>query len=209
MIFDPAALPIDALFTDPDMFDSRKAWRRSGFDVFDPGKDTEVMVAAHPSAPGYLFKKYTDEVGSTEQRDNYAARVEGAARLARFIEREQLAHVIVPKKYLHELPKHVFGRKSLVLVVERFDLVGRDASEHRFRHVDEPVLRELVRVLVKFRGLDSNSKNIQFTPEGKIAFVDLENWDQGDRKATWLKSVGTYLSKDRRALAAKLIAELK
>ncbi|HSX22550.1 MAG TPA: hypothetical protein VLE97_07240 [Gaiellaceae bacterium] len=209
MTFEPTALPLETLFTDPSMFDSRKAWRRAGFDVFDPSKDTEVMVAAHPSAPGYLFKKYTDDVSTTEQRNNYAARIEGAGRLRRFIEREQLANIVVPHKYLHELPKEIFGKKSLLLVVERLNLVGRDASEDRYKNITEPVLRELLRVIVKFRGLDSNSKNIQFTEGGKIAFIDLENWDQADRKATWLKSIGTYLSKDRRTLATKILAELK
>jgi len=33
--------------------------------VLDPAKDTECMVAAHRSAPGYLFKKYTDESSSS------------------------------------------------------------------------------------------------------------------------------------------------
>ena len=209
MSFEPSALALGALFSDGSVFHSRKTWARMGFSVFDPAKDTEIMVAAHPSAPGHLFKRYPDAVSRGEQRDNYAARVEGAARLARFVEREQLSRVVVPRKHLHDLPEAIFGKKQQVLVVERLDVVGRDASEACYRHIGNDILRELLRVLVKFPGLDSNSKNVQFTRDGKIAFIDLENWARADRKQVRLKSIGTYLSKDRLQLAKKILSELR
>lgn len=206
MAFDPTSLDLGSLFTDSAMFDSRKAWRRAGFDVLDPAKDTECMVAAHRSAPGYLFKKYSDDVSHREQRDNYAARLEGAQRVAKLIRHEGLQHVVVPKKYLYDLPRG-FGTSS-VLVVERLDVVGSDASERRYRNIADPALRDLLRVLVEVPGLDSNSKNVQFTQDGKIAFVDLENWDRRDRDAVTLKSIGNYLSKDRRKLASRILDDL-
>ena len=189
------------------MFDSRKAWRCAGFDVFDPAKDTECMVAAHRSAPGYLFKKYTDDVSQREQRANYDARIDGAKRVAEIIRRESLQHVVVPQKHLHALPKS-FGNSARVLVVERIDIVGREASERRYHDIPDNVLRDLLRVLVELPGLDSNSKNVQFTREGKIAFIDLENWGREDRDQVTLKSIGNYLSKDRRKLASKILDEL-
>lgn len=207
MSFDPKSIDLDGLFSDPDMFESRKAWRRAGFDVLDPAKDTECMVAAHPSAPGYLFKKYADDVSKKEQRANYAARIEGAARLAELIRREGLQHILVPRKHLHDLPRS-FGKSARILVVERLDIVGRDESERRYQDIADGVLRDLLRVLVKLPGLDSNSKNVQFTQGGKIAFVDLENWGRKDRKEVKLKSIGSYLSKDRLKLARKILDEL-
>ena len=127
--FDPTSLALDGLFTDPNMFDSRRVWRREGFEVLDPAKDTECMVAAHRSAPGYLFKKYADAVSQREQLANYEARIEGARRLAELIHRQGLRHVIVPRKHLHRLPKS-FG-KSRVLVVECLDIVGKGESESK------------------------------------------------------------------------------
>ena len=207
MAFDPKSIDLDGIFADPDMFDSRRAWRRAGFDVLDPAKDTECMVAAHRSAPGYLFKKYTNDVPRKEQKKNFAARNEGAERLAKFIRREGLQHVVAPKKHLHELPRSF--DKSRVLIVERLDVVGADASERRYRDVADNVLRDLLRALVAFPGLDSNSKNVQFTRGGKIAFVDLENWDHPDRDEVQLKSIGNYLSKDRFKRARKILDELE
>lgn len=205
MTFDPTSLGLDGLFADPDMFDSRRAWSRAGFEVLDPAKDTECMVAAHRSAPGYLFKRYTNDISRREQRANYEARIEGAARVAELIQRFNLQHIAVPRKHLHELRG---DHKSRVLIVERFDLVGRDASELSFHDIDDEVLRDLLRVLVELPGLDSNSKNIQFTRAGKIAFVDLENWNRKDRAAVRLKSIGSYLSRDKRKAARSILDEL-
>ena len=164
------------------------------------------MVASHRSAPSYLFKKYSDDISQKEQRRNYAARIEGSRRLAEHIRREGLQHVIVPRKYLHPLPNSF--NKSFVLVVERLDVVGNDESERRYHDISEGVLRDLLRALVTFPGLDSNSKNVQFTRDGKIAFIDLENWNRCDRDKVQLRSIGRYLSKDRRKLASRILDEL-
>ena len=204
--FDPKSLAIDGLFTDPDMFASRKAWHRAGFNVLDPAKDTECMVAAHQLASGYLFKKYPDDVSRKVQRANYEARIEGAARLAKLILRDGLQHVVVPGKHLHRLPRS-FGKSSCVLVVERLDIVGTAAAERGYHNIADSVLRELLRVLVTFPGLDSNSKNVQFTRDGKIAFVDLENWRRRDRSEVKLKSIGSYLSRDKLKLARRILDE--
>ena len=208
MTFDPKSLDLDGLFTDPDMFDSRRAWRRAGFNVLDPAKDTECMVAAHRSAPGYLFKKYANDISHKEQRENYAARIEGAARLAELVRRKSLQHVVAPRKHLHDLPKS-FGKSSCVLVVERLDIVGTNESEARYHDIADPVLRDLLRVIVRFKGLDSNSKNVQFTRDGRIAFVDLENWNRSDRKEVRLKSISNYLSKDKLKLARRILDDLE
>lgn len=162
------------------------------------------MVAGHRSAPGYLFKRYTDDVSQREQRANYETRLAGARALARFIAEQGLVHVAVPRKHLHDV-----SSRSQVLVVERLDIVGRDESERRYRSISDPVLRELLRVLVHHKGLDSNSKNVQFTRGGKIAFVDLEHWDRTDRDRVRLKSIGDYLSKDGRKLARRILDELE
>ncbi len=212
MTFHPESIDLGALFVDPAMFASRSAWRRAGFAVLDPAKVSECMVASHPSAPGYLFKKYADDVPPKEQRKNYQARIEGAEKLAKLVARERLQHVVVPRKRLHELPKRFRSRDrpSYVLVVERLDVLGPDESVLRYRDVAEPVLRELLRVLVRFKGLDSNAKNVPFTRDGRIAFVDLEHWDRReDRGEVRLKSIGRYLSAERLELARRILDDLE
>ena len=70
-------------------------------------------------------------------------------------------------------------------------------------------LRDLLRVLVKFKGLDSNSKNVAIARDGRIAFVDLEHWDRTDRDRVRLKSIATYLSKSQRKIAKKILGDLE
>jgi hypothetical protein len=198
------------MFDDPDMFTSRKAWRRAGFDVLDPAKETECMVASHLSMPGKLFKKYANSVDPKEQRENFATRLAGSFAVAELTARERLAHITVPRKQLDELPRNFWldGKPMHVLVVDRMDVIGRDATVELFHDIAEPVLRELLRVLVRYKGLDSNAKNIQFTRDGKIAFLDLEHWDRRDRDRVKLKSIGEYLSKRGRKLAKRILDEL-
>jgi hypothetical protein len=133
--------------------------------------------------------------------------MEGSERLGRFIQKHGLVHVVAPRKHVHVLPRS-FGRDAQVLVVERLDILGTSKTEDCFHDIAEPVLRELISVLVAYRGLDSNSKNVQFTRDGKIAFVDLENWQRAYRKEVRLRSIGTYLSKSGRKLANKILDEL-
>lgn len=207
MIFDPARLPLGTLFVDPRMFDSRRGWRAAGFTVLDPAKDSECMVAGHPSTPGYLFKKYTSAVPLREQHANYTTRFEGAAELATFIRAERLQHILVPRKHLHTLPRE-FGTPAHILLVERLHILDKEASARQYHDIAEPVLHELLRVLVRFKGLDSNSKNVAFTRDGQIAFVDLEHWKK-PRDSVRLKSINDYLSKDRRKLARKILNHLE
>jgi hypothetical protein len=205
MVFDPRSIDLAALFVDPGMFNSRAAWSAAGFVVVDPGKVTECMAASHPSAPGHLFKKYANDVPQKKQNENYEARIEGAAKLARFIAKKHLHHVVVPGKSLRELPR-AFGKSSHLLVVERLDVLGPDESVRRYRDIAEPVLRELLTVIAKFEGLDSNAKNIPFLRDGRIAFVDLENWER--RKKHHLRNIGSYLPEEKLRLAREILDEL-
>ena len=207
MAFVPASLNFTALFVDPSMFDSRRNWRRAGFDVLDTANDNECMVAGHPSAPGYLFKKYAND-NSENANENYAARLKGSCRLAEFVRREGLRHIVVPQKHLHELPSR-FGKAARLLVVERLDVLGRSESKRRYGDIAEPVLRDLLVVLDEFKGLDSNIKNVPFTRDGRIAFIDLEHWDRRrDRDEVKLKQIGRYLSKRSWKLARKILDDL-
>ena len=205
MAFDPGSIDYRALFVDPRMFDSRAAWTAAGFAVVAPGKVTECMAASHPSAPGYLFKKYANDVPRKKQNENYEARIEGAAKLARFIKKKGLRHVVVPQKSLRDLPR-AFGPSSRLLVVERLDVLGPDESVLRYRDIAEPVLREILTVFAKFEGLDSNAKNIPFLRDGRVAFVDLENWER--RKKHRLRNISSYLPEEKRRLATRILDDL-
>ncbi len=199
-MFPPTVSVLQGLFRDPSMFDSHRDWRKAGFEVEGKGVESDIMVASHPSAQGCLFKKYSKKVSLKEQLKNYRRRVEGAQKLREFIAEQQLVRIVVPQKYLHELPPE-FSRKgvsSYMLVVERIALLSTAASKQQYLTMDNETLEQLCTVLLMFQYLDSGIRNIPVTDHGQIAFVDTERWDPHETKKIPLRHLREYLSDDQR-----------
>lgn len=187
------------------MFRSCSDWAAEGFDVVERSNAKKIMVAAHDRCPGVLFKKYSDDAPADEQLANYQARVLGADLLRSFVRDRGLARVVVPQKQIVELPGHF---RSHVLVVERLDILSPDDSIAAYRRVDPAVLRELCYVLFHFRGLDSIVDNVPLTTDGRIAFIDTENWQRG-RKRPYMRHLRDCLSSDGKNFARNFLLQLK
>jgi hypothetical protein len=188
------------------MFESRRDWTAAGFTVFDRHDETRIMVARHATAPGLLFKKYSRAV-TVNQCKNYDARVEGADRLRALIAKHDLKHVVVPRKWIIDLPPD-HGVCEHVLVAEHLDLVHVNEIGKQYRAIDDNRLRELCFVLFHFRGLDSIIDNVSFTKEGKLAFIDTEHWYGGKRRP-YLRYIRRHLSRDNRRRAKQLFRRLE
>lgn len=217
MAFDPSASSLSALFRDPDMFESADDWADAGFEIIR-ASENKITVASHASVPGYLFKRYVNS-GKREALDdqlkNYETRLEGSRQIRRLIDDKRLAHVVGPRKWLRELPEEFGSRRdpAHILIVERLDLLDSDASEHEYGQIVESTLRDLCVVLYAFRGLDSTAKNLPFTTDGRIAFIDTEHWNRhGDREKNrqrpWLKHLRDHLSRSSMKLAKALLDQL-
>lgn len=206
---DPASIDLRALFRDPDMFDSRRDWSAAGFQVFNRSNNGKIMVARHPQVAGLLFKKYVSDVSQKEQLKNFERRSDGSRRLRDFVESRQLSRVVIPRKWIVELPRPLSRRESShVLVVEQIDLLDDDQTKEAYQRIDPAVLADLCVVLHHFRGMDSNGKNLPFTSDGRIALIDTEHWDRGSSKSH-LHHVGEYLSSDRRKIAKRIFRQLE
>lgn len=211
--FDPRSSDLSKLFRDPDMFDAPDTWREAGFKILRESAN-KIVVASHPSVEGYLFKKYVNSgkrEDPADQLENYVTRVEGACKLRALIADRRLRNVAVPRKWLRELPACFGsrGKPAHVLIVDQLDIVDSDESEREYGRISTDVLRDLIVVLHAFRGLDSTAKNVPFTSDGKIAFIDTEHWARHSDRAKhkqrrFLKYIGEHLSGDRMRLATKL-----
>jgi hypothetical protein len=206
---DPVSLDLKALFRDPEMFDSRSSWSAAGFQVINRSSSGKIMVARHPSVHGLLFKKYTSDVSQKDQIANYERRVEGADRLRSFIGKHGFSRLVVPRKWIVDLP-HPLSRRgpAHVLVVEQLDLIGDEQTKEAYQTINPAVLTDLCVVLFHFRGMDSNAKNLPFTSDGRIALIDTEHWDRGSSKS-YLHRIGEYLLVQQRSLAKKIFRQLK
>ena len=159
------------------------------------GDKSNIMVAAHPSAPGVLFKKYSTKVSRKNQLENYTRRVKGAQTLRKLIDSDHLTKIAVPAKHLCELPSR-FSRKGLndyILAVERFVLVDKATCRKMYGTMDDETLRQLCVVVSKIRGLSAGLRNMPFAHDGRIAFIDTERWSDG-HKGPPLQSIRDHLT---------------
>jgi hypothetical protein len=206
---DPASLDLRPLFRDPAMFDSRGNWGAAGFQVFNRANNGKIMVARHPAVRGLLFKKYANALTQRDQLKNYERRVEGSRRLRGLVDQHGLSRVIVPRKWIVELPR-AFSRRGTahMLIVEQLELLGDEQTKIAYQGIAADVLAQLCLVLFHFRGMDSNAKNLPFTVDGRIALIDTEHWDRGSSKA-YLHHVGEYLDKERHKVVKKIFRQLE
>lgn len=176
-------LDYEDLFRDPRMFDSKRELVAAGFKVKQV-RDDSIMVGEHPTVPDYLFKKFSNDVGRREQRNNYKMRVDGADTIRRVIDRHRLDRLVVPHKWIYELPSDFSkkGRCAELLIVERMHLLDMDETVRRYRAIDKKTLEQLCRVLHAFTGFDAAIHNLRFTSDGQIAFFDTESWDRSPRR---------------------------
>jgi hypothetical protein len=206
---DPASIDLKALFRDAAMFDSRSSWGVAGFEVFNRSNNGKIMVARHPQVAGLLFKKYTSDLSQKDQLQNFERRAEGSRQLRSFVDDQGLRRIVVPRKWILELPRAVSRKEtSHVLVVDQIDLIGDEQTKDAYGRIDPDVLAELCAVLFRFRGMDSNGKNLPFTAGGRIALIDTEHWDRGSSK-DYLHHVGEYLAPGRRTLAERIFDHLE
>ena len=203
-------LDYEGLFPDPRMFKSKSSFVAAGFDVKQAASHN-IMVGAHPSAGPYLFKKYNNSVPLDEQQENYETRVRGSAKIREVIDRYRLQHLIVPHKWLYELPKKFSERRqsAYVLVVERIDLVSVDESARRYRNISPAVLEDLCHVLFRFRGFDAAIHNLRFTPSGQISFIDTESWARNQRPGTRVfRRIDEELTRESRKRVERMFEKL-
>lgn len=205
----PPLPPLDfhALLRDPRMFDTKDTFRAAGFEV-RKAHVHNIMVGRHPAAPNHLFKKYSRDVPPDRQQANYKSRMHGAEQLCRFIDAERLRHLVVPQKWIFDLPPSFarHGRSPHLLIVERLDIVDTKETENRYKHIDKGVLEELCRILHKFQGIDAAPHNVRFTKSGQIAFIDTENWERP--LGNFFQYIRRELSESSQKFADQMFAKL-
>ena len=199
----PIVSQLGELFMDRKMFNSMTSFENAGFRLIahSPHK---IMSGSHKRARGYLFKKYNNDKPGKKQLKNYMRRIEGARLLRAFIAERSFQHVVVPHKWLYELPES-FPERYLI-VADKLDLMSDDATRRKYDRIREDQMRELATVLYFFRGLNSWTKNLPFTEDGQIAFIDTERWH---RDKDYLRLIGDHLPSDRREQAEDVFKELR
>lgn len=190
----PLAPKLKSLFKNPKMFKSPKNFRQEGFQLRFGHR--QLMVAYHPEIGDYLIKKFPDSTPKERQIENYLRRIDGANTVRKYIESNQLKHILVPQKWLYRTP---YG---YVLIVEKMDIFELAETNRRYKQIDIETLTELCQVLHAVGGCDAFSRNQPFTKSGQVAFVDTEH--VGKKKDAFHRHILPLLTPEKKEYALAL-----
>lgn len=209
----PAKNILPTLFLNPYMFASSKKWEKEGFTV---KLGYKIMVGFHPSLPGYVIKKFRNNVSPKKQLDNFIKRIEGAKLLKDYIAQHNFTHLTVPEKWLYKLPKcfSITGKETYVLVVENMDIFDdwdnpKGETRRLYYNMDMETVTELCITLHDVGGCDAYLKNQPFTHSGKIAFVDTEHVGVEKYHDYFKKNIVPFLNPEMQAYAVDLLQKLQ
>lgn len=200
------------LFTDPQMFQSLSHFQNEGFKVKKGHR--QLMVGMHPSFQPYLFKKFMNIRTNKMQLENYTRRINNANKIRQYIEEHQFHHLVVPQKWLYELPPAFADkkRKGYILIVENMDIYDdwddpQGQARKLYYNMDKEMLTQLCTVLHDLGGCDAFPRNQPFTRSGKIAFIDTEHL--GEKKLHFIKHIIPALNEEMQAYALALWNQLE
>ncbi len=188
----PIHASLDALFLQSRAILNLKTLKKAGFQASKPRKFTKLIIAKHPSFPGYLFKLYLDAQRHYKDLPEYyywAARIEGAQLIRKCIkEHHWQEHFKVPHKWIYVLPKapkkfKSYPIKHTILVEEDMTLFSDKENKALWKSdfVNAEILDRVFTIL-KATGLYDGAKpdNMPFSIDGKIAFVDTQTFGRKD-----------------------------
>ena len=171
----PPEINLDRLFHKASLFDSVDKLRDAGFQIVRES-EKRVTVFGHPSAPGYLFKKFLRDVKRPfkEHLTSYQTRVQGARALKAHLDALGIDSVVVPRKWLCKLPGRYRrrGKPDHIVVVEKCDLLERDNIKRRYSKLPKETVKDLCTIFFTFERVDFSARNWPFSTDGKIAVID-------------------------------------
>lgn len=201
----PAQEQLKLLFTSPEIFDNRINMQAAGFTFFGH-YSRKLLVCTHPLLSDYVVKKFINLVPSGNQLSAYVRRLKGRKKISRYIKSAKVENLVVPKKYLYELPENfsdpVTHEKSYILIAEKQDLCSVEETKQRYYGISRKMLKELCLFLLKFPGMDSSLENLSFTKEGKVALIDTDKWEE--QRSEYLRRIIDELSERNKKYAKRL-----
>lgn len=133
----PMKPAIDSIFSQSRVIENERTLVDAGFEIIaGPMPYSFVIVARHPSIPGYVFKIYLDsEIRSRKQIPHWKwlyYRCTGAEGIRKIIKRKNIRHFLVPDKWLYVLPpcSSVLNPQPIILMETDMEPESREVTEY-------------------------------------------------------------------------------
>ena len=201
----PLKPKMDKIFGKKTVTKNSKTVNRAGFYNSEPGKYSKVIVSKHPSLKGFVVKMYLDSNNQVNDGEKFRERIWGAEKIKSAMEAHSFGDVLkVPQKWIY--PIQIFSDsglfpKQFVLVAEDMYPYSYDKSLKMWKYKTTKRQLKAVFVILTTVGLPdcSYAFNIPFCKDGKLAFLDTEQWGlwpvhyqrmhrylKGDRLTYWI-----------------------
>jgi hypothetical protein len=209
----PAKPILDEIFSKKRVTENRQSLVEAGFELIAPSTGSFVIVARHPSLPGYVLKIYLDsETRFKENRrikpywELLTNRCIGAEKLKKVIEKNNITHFVVPDKWLYILPispkSSEKNPQPAVLLETDMQIESDNITALAWKtHATAKHLDELYTIVKQGLGSTSLIINVPYTKTGKFAFIDTEY----PKESRNIKNPKKYLSKEMQAYWDKRI----
>lgn len=160
--------------------------KKSGFTSIQTQPYTKITTAKHPKLPSLFFKVYLDAQKPYKNKADYAhwlARIRGALLIQAMIEKNNWHDTFkVPRKWIFPLPASpappsLFEGVHFILVEEDMQILTKDHNLSAWKSpLVTPSLLDRLYLLITTLGLSDClvPKNIPFSIDNKIAFIDTE-----------------------------------
>lgn len=202
--FKPYALPedhtvkkfLDQVFSDSRPIANSVAMKKAGFSI-PADKEQDLIVAYHPQIEGYVIKYYYDNHNINEA-PYWLLRMKGLARVEKAIDKFGYGDIMkAPKKWVYEIPntdkvvanEGVYPKKYLI-VAEDMQVVSRKENDRLYKEeLTAQQMKAIYDVLKETWLYDCvYVDNIPFSKDGKITFVDTEDFDRKPIKFKFMAS---------------------
>lgn len=175
---------LDSIFLSSRATSDRASLQKAGFKIIKDQPRSYIIVAKHPTIPGFLFKIYLDSDTRLKKQlpgwQWYKNRIKGIKDIEKCIADNKFTIFKTPEKWVYPLPmvpapNPFYDRKNFVLVVQDMDILSdKENLEHWKTLITEKHLDDLKVVFETCGGSSIRPRNLPFTRDGKIAFIDTE-----------------------------------
>jgi hypothetical protein len=195
----PAKPLLDLIFSQSRVVENKKSLLDAGFIILAEMPTSYVIVAKHPSIPGYVFKLYLDSEKRCKRKipswQWLTRRCQGAKKIREIIQKKKLRYFIVPDKWLYILPLYPLSQESnpqpIILIETEMELYHN--SKLAWKTFIKPKhLDELYTILKSGYGSTHLDVNVPYTLRRKFVFIDTES----PKRSPNLTRVKKYLSSD-------------
>lgn len=191
---------------------STEALERAGFTIVFQQAKRGLVVARHPGLPGYLLKMYLDECSRTEW-PLWILRAKGARIIQQLLDKYYYnCFMKVPQKWIY--PVSNFDRpkadentfpKDFILIVQDMKLATDKYNLYCYKNNMTFARLDALYTIINEGGLsDSHIKNIPFSVDRKIAFMDTEYVNAWPVHFDWLTK---YFSTTHQSYWLKMVRE--